>query len=43
MKTLAERNRKQKFITNIYMEEIKKRKIRKERNDKLERGISQEH
>ena len=45
MKTLEERNRKEKLIRNLYMEEmqkIKKYRIQKI-NDKLERGISQEY
>ena len=45
MKTLEERNRKQKLIRNLYMEEmqkIKKYRIQKN-NEKLDRGISQEY
>ena len=45
MKTLEERNRKQKLIRNLYMEEmqkIKKYRIQKN-NEKLHRGISQEY
>ena len=45
MKTLEDRNRKQKLIRNLYMEEmqkIKKYRIQKI-NNKLERGICQEY